>query len=137
MTEVFDLWAAERARMQRAISPPTHQVPAQPYAHAQQSPAQIYLQPQSTHIVGASRLPMAIPVSQQSVPNTPSPMYISPVQPNAVPNVSFVNKTPQYGAANVPIELPGQTLLSPSNAVMGLPEKEAAKKRKSFVSKLF
>ena len=116
-----------------------HNVPlqAQSYAHAQQVPAQTYLQPQSTHIINASRLPMAIPVSPQSAPSSPLPIYTSPIQQNAVPAVAFVEKTPHYGVANMPVELPGNALLSAPNTATGLPEKETGKKRKSFLSKLF
>jgi hypothetical protein len=48
-----------------------------------------------------------------------------------------VEKTPHYGVANMPVELPGNALLSAPNTATGLPEKETGKKRKSFLSKLF
>jgi hypothetical protein len=137
MKQVFDLWAAESTQIQHAKPQPTHQLQAQPYMHAQHLPVQTYLQPQSPHITSASRVPMAIPVSPISAPNTPSPMYISPVQQNAELNITPVNKTPQYGVVDVPVELPGEILLSPSSAPIGLPEKESTKKRRSFLSKLF
>ena len=132
MTEVFDLWAVDHSRMQHTVP-----LQAQSYAHAQQVPAQTYLQPQSTHIINASRLPMAVPVSPQSAPSSPLPIYTSPIQQNAVPAVAFVEKTPHYGVANMPVELPGNALLSAPNTATGLPEKETGKKRKSFLSKLF
>jgi hypothetical protein len=137
MTEVFDLWAVERSRMQHAIPPRAHQLQPQLYEQAQQVLAQTYLQPHPTHIISASRLPMAIPVSPQSAPSSPLPIYTSPVQQNVVPDIKFVEKMPHYGVANVPVELPGNALLSASNAASGLPEKEPAKKRRSFLSKLF
>jgi hypothetical protein len=80
---------------------------------------------------------MAIPVSPQSAPNTPLPIYTSPVQQNAVPNVIFGDKAPYYGVVDLPVELPGNALLSASNTATGLPEKDPAKKRRSFLSKLF
>ena len=137
MNQVFELWAAESKRLQTASPPRWLQPQVQPYVHAQPSPAQTYLHPQSTHIVSASRLPMSMPVSPTSVPNTPSPMYVSPVQQNAVPDITPVNKTPEYGVVDVLVELPGQAMFSPSYTMASVPEKEPAKKRRSFLSKLF
>jgi hypothetical protein len=80
---------------------------------------------------------MAIPMSPQSGPNSPLPIYTSPVQQNAIPDVKFGEKATQYGVVDVPVELPGNTLLSASNTATGLPEKEPTKKKRSFLSKLF
>jgi hypothetical protein len=48
-----------------------------------------------------------------------------------------MEKAPHYGAVDVPVELPGDALLSVSNTATGLSGNEPAKKRRSFLSKLF
>ena len=48
-----------------------------------------------------------------------------------------MEKAPNYGVVDMPVELPGTASLSIPNTATGFPEKEPAKKRRSFLSKLF
>jgi hypothetical protein len=65
-------------------------------------------------------------------------MYTSPVQQYVVPTIPHVNKTPQGSAIDVPVELPGDMLISGSASLSGHSEVDPTKKKKTrFFSRLF
>ncbi|KAF1830408.1 hypothetical protein BDW02DRAFT_101807 [Decorospora gaudefroyi] len=132
MTEVFDIWAAARLQMQQSPPPQLH---PQPYLSVQEP--QPYLQQQSPNLKKASPLLVASPTSPPVIPGTPLPMYTSPVQQSVVPIVTYANKAQERSAINVPMELPGDTLLSAPILVPGHDEISSTKKKKSFLSRLF
>lgn len=129
MTEVFDAWAAERLQTQTQsyfppnaapYSPPQPYPHAQPYQQAQPyAPAQPYPQmqpysqgrPQSLYQNGPPP-PAANPMSPPLTPNTPLPLYTSPIAQHAEPVTAYGYRAPQGGAIEMLAELPGEALLS-------------------------
>ncbi|KAH7402542.1 hypothetical protein BKA66DRAFT_449010 [Pyrenochaeta sp. MPI-SDFR-AT-0127] len=155
MTEVFDAWAAERMQKQpqsyfqqtpTPYPPPQAYPQVQPYPPAQPySPAQPYAQmqpyaqarPQSLYQTGPSPPPAANPMSPPLTPNTPLPLYTSPVPQNAEPVTVYGYRAPQGGAIEMPAELPGEALLS-APAPVPVPMRSAStEKKKKFLSRLF
>jgi hypothetical protein len=133
MTEVFDVWAAERLRMQQfALSPPL-QLHAYPYMRSQ---ALAYVPQRSPYPKSASPSLTAIPMSPSSIPGTPLPVYASPVEQYAVPN-TYSNQSPHGDALIVPVELPGDMLISGPASISEQSEIDPTKKKKRFFSKLF
>jgi hypothetical protein len=133
MTEVFDVWAAERSRMQYlTLSPPQHMY-AHPGMHLQ---PQAYFPQQSAYLHSASPSLVTSPMSPPLTPGTPLPIYMSSVQQYAVSTTVYANKALQGGAIDMPVELPGD-MISGAVSISEHSGIEPTKKKKRFFSKLF
>jgi hypothetical protein len=130
MTEVFDVWAAERLWVQQLAQSPPPQLRACP-------PSQVYVPQQSLYLKSASPSLTTSPMSPPMTPGTLLPVYTSPVQQYAVPNATYANKLPQGEALDVPVELPGDMLISGSVSTSDQSEIDRTKKKKRLFSKLF
>lgn len=114
MTEVFDAWAAERLQkpQQQFISPNAMTYPAG-QLHQPPQPQQ-----QAAYYCNnfVAELPPApaqnFPMSPPLTPNTPSTGYPSPALPNLAPNNPYAYRPPMQGAIEMPVELPGHTMLA-------------------------
>lgn len=123
MTEVFDAWAADRVQkqpqpffQQNAPYPPQPQPyqQAQPYAYPQPYPQGVpYGQgPPQPYYNNVPPAPAANVMSPPLTPNSPLPLYTSPVAQNAVPVTAYGYRAPVGGAIEMPAELPGEVMLS-------------------------
>jgi hypothetical protein len=64
-------------------------------------------------------------------------MYTSPVQQYTVPTIAYPNKMPQGGTLDVPVELPGDMLISGAASISSHSDIDHTKKKKRFFSTLF
>lgn len=113
MTEVFDAWAAERLQKPQQFLPPTGIAYPEAQLHqplqSQQQAAYYYndvvaeLSPTPAHV-----LPMSPPLT----PRVPSTGYPSPALLQAAPNNPSAYRPPLQGAIEMPVELPGSTILA-------------------------
>lgn len=129
MTEVFDVWAAERMQKQPLQAPyappfvrPNPYAQRYPYAHPPQvpqgqpwpqTPQQAYPPTQAPYNYGSAAQMPVQPAGHRSVMQSPAPSYTSPVPHNAMPNSQYGYAIPpQHGAVEMPAELPGETLIA-------------------------
>ena len=116
MKEVFDAWTAERTQPQQPLTPPSTAPYAQMQPYQQQPASYCY----SNSTAGSPYSP-ATPLAPPTpvTPNTPLSGHAGPNLPNSQRNSMYAHKQspayvqPPIAAIELPVELPGDTLLAP------------------------
>lgn len=152
MTEVFDIWQAERLQ-----KPQQQYFPPNPFPHPLYQPVQPQQQAAyyyNNYVAEISPPPVhVLPMSPPLTPSTPLTGYQSPALSNAAPTNPYAYRPPLQGVVEMPVELPGNIELiaqtpaparSISTEVSGcLPvyyhcmTNDLQKKKKRILSRLF
>jgi hypothetical protein len=115
MREVFDAWTAERTQPQQPLTPTPNALYSQVQAY-QQQPASCYYSNTTVESPCSPTTPLAPPTPV--TPNTPLSEHASLGLPNSQRNSMYAHKQssayvqPPIAAIELPVELPGDTLLA-------------------------